>query len=59
MKLSPAQKSILAKLGNAAALEALRLNEEQGEGPAMIAREFDITIPQANALINAGRKIKA
>jgi hypothetical protein len=59
MKLSTAQKSILSKLGTNAALEALRLNEEQGEGPAMIAREFDITIPQANALINAGRKIKA
>lgn len=57
--MTTAQKSILSKLGTNAALEALRLNEEQGEGPHMVAREFDITVQQANALINAGRKISA
>lgn len=52
------ERRIVKALGEDAAKRAHALNEE-GEGPHMIATEFEITWHEANSLINAGRKLDA
>ena len=52
------ERRLVKALGEDAAKRAHALNEE-GEGPHMIAREFEITWHEANSLINAGRKFDA
>jgi hypothetical protein len=60
MKLTKAQFEALEKYGKTLALQALSMNEDDGEGSSTIAEYLSLpSVAVADALIDAGRKIAA
>jgi hypothetical protein len=58
-RLTSAESAAIAKHGESVALQALAMNEGDGEGPSTIAFHLGLSFREADALISAGRKLSA